>query len=75
MRLIIDNMSAPLSLKSARELLEKYASPRGPLLAILAGHEHVSRIDDLSSQCKQYVTLPAFEGGHRKVVIEDLRTV
>lgn len=63
--------------------LPRLAAPRGPLLAVLAGHEHLHRADVLGPPCLacpereglvQYVSLPGFEGGHRIVQVRDERS-
>lgn len=70
---------------ATRRLLEelpRLAAPRGPLLAVLAGHEHLHRADVLGPPCLacnereglvQYVALPGCEGGHRIVTVRDER--
>mmetsp|Transcript_14190 Transcript_14190/g.25056 ORF Transcript_14190/g.25056 Transcript_14190/m.25056 type:complete len:448 (+) Transcript_14190:87-1430(+) len=88
------------------DLVRRFAAPRGPLLGVLGGHEHIHRADAVGTtraspplhlkcdnseppQCEhgtghrlglplheglvQYVTLPAYEGGHRLVEIRDAR--
>mmetsp|Transcript_68584 Transcript_68584/g.135637 ORF Transcript_68584/g.135637 Transcript_68584/m.135637 type:complete len:574 (-) Transcript_68584:164-1885(-) len=69
------------------EAVQAAASPRGPLIAVLAGHvhqQHVSPIhpeaahtDDIHTVeanlgwgAKQYVSLPAFNGGHRILQVQ-----
>ncbi|CAD7945046.1 unnamed protein product [Amoebophrya sp. A120] len=63
----------PSTERFAREILADYLSPKGPVVGILSGHEHVHRVDELSPHAKQYVALPAFQGGYRKVVLQDVR--
>lgn len=94
-----------------QDLVQRFVSPRGPLLGVVSGHEHLHRADVLGqeagtlfrvncqvgqeiSQCErqavgpefiapdrpstqgfvQYVSLPAFEGGHRLLEVRDLRS-
>lgn len=96
-----------------QDLIHKFAAPRGPLLAVLGGHEHLHRADaagvrrpqPLQLRCVpgearpgaftpprcshnsdakvgvpmhegfvQYVTQPAFAGGHRIVEVRDARS-
>eukprot|EP00392_Amoebophrya_sp_AT5.2_P016518 g16784.t1 len=64
------------TVKFVDEILTKYAVGRGGgVIAILAGHEHLGRVDEVSAGCKQYVSLPGFEGGRREILVEDWRGV
>ena len=43
------------------------------VIAVLAGHEHVHRVDKIRKSVMQYITVPGFEGGLRRVTVEDMR--
>eukprot|EP00397_Hematodinium_sp_SG-2012_P038904 GEMP01042394.1.p1 GENE.GEMP01042394.1~~GEMP01042394.1.p1 ORF type:complete len:274 (+),score=33.02 GEMP01042394.1:362-1183(+) len=53
----------PSTTRFLNNLIHVHGAPGGNLIAILAGHEHISRTDRISQEAMQYIT----RGGKRRV--------